>query len=128
LKPLHKYILQLAILNLLLPGIGFILVLTDIINISVGDLAILSLSFSVIALITLVIFFKGQSKEPDSRILYSMVSISLKLLLEMVLALVWFILAKKTSFSSLLTFFVLYLTFTLFSIWAILRTLKNKSL
>jgi hypothetical protein len=46
----------------------------------------------------------------------------------MVLAFIWFIVAKKTSLPSVLIFFVLYLTLTLYSIWVILKTLKNKSL
>jgi hypothetical protein len=82
----------------------------------------------MISLINIVIFLKGQTKEPDSQTLYSLVAVSLKFLLELVLALVWFIVAKKTSLPSVLIFFVLYLTFTLFSIWVILKTLKNNSL
>ena len=92
------------------------------------DIAILSTVFSLIALITLLIFFKGQTKEPDSQTLYILVAVSLKFLLEMVFALVWFIVAKKTSLASVLMFFVLYLCLTLFSILVILKTLKNKSL
>jgi hypothetical protein len=60
--------------------------------------------------------------------LHSLVSISLKFLLEMLLALVWFIVAKKTSLTSVFIFFVIYLTLTLFSLSIILKTLKNKAL
>ena len=60
--------------------------------------------------------------------LHSLVAVSIKLLLEMVFALVWFILVKKTGLPSVLLFFVLYLAFTLFSIFIIVKTLKNKSL
>jgi len=98
------------------------------IHILLSDIAILSSLFSVIALITLVIFLKGQTKEPGSQALYSLVSVSLKFLLEMALALIWFIVAKKTSLISVLLFFVLYLALSLFSICIILKALKNKSL
>lgn len=128
MKPLHKYILLLLLLNILLLGTGYFLVSVEILNIFYRDIAILSTVFSIIALITLVIFLRGQTKEPDSQTLHSMVSVSLKFLLELVLALVWFIVAKKTSLPSVLVFFVLYLTFTFFSILVILKTLKNKSL
>jgi hypothetical protein len=56
------------------------------------------------------------------------VAISLKFLLEMILALVWFIVAKKTALPSVLIFFVLYLALTLFTVLIILKTLKNRAL
>jgi hypothetical protein len=123
-----KYLLQLLILFFLLLAGGYLLVSYVNPEISLGDIVILSTVFSLIALITLLIFFKGQSKEPDSQTLYILVAISLKFLLEIIFALVWFIVAKKTSSASVLMFFVLYLCLTLFSIQVILKTLKNKSL
>jgi hypothetical protein len=128
LKPLYKYILLLLFLNILFPGLGYFLASVANLNLLCSDIAILSSVFSLITLITLVIFLRGQIKGPDSQTLHSLVAISLKFLLELVLALVWFIVAKKTSLPSVLIFFVLYLTFTLFSILVILKTLKNKSL
>jgi len=128
LKPLNKYILLLLLLNILLLGAGYLLVSIAYINLLYSDIVILSLVFSIIALITLVIFLRGQTKESDSQTMHSLVSVSLKFLLEMVLALIWFIVAKKTSLPSVIIFFVLYLSLTLFSIWVILKTLKNKSL
>jgi hypothetical protein len=128
LKPLHKYILLLLFLNVLLLSAGYFLVYVSGLKIQLGEIVVLSTSFSIIAAITILIFLRGQSKEPDSQTLHSMLSVSIKFLLEMVLALVWFIVAKKTSFTSVLIFFVLYLTLTLFSIWIILKTLKNKAL
>jgi hypothetical protein len=70
----------------------------------------------------------GQKKEPDGQTLTSLVAISLKFLLEMVLALFWFFVFKKKSFESLMLFFVLYLALSLFSIISIMKTLKNKAL
>jgi hypothetical protein len=92
------------------------------------DIPLLSFLFSIIAVITLVIFLKGQTRDPESQTLFTFVSIGLKFLLEMLLALVWFIFAKKTSLPSVIIFFVLYLTLTLFSLLIIMKTLKNKSL
>jgi hypothetical protein len=128
LKPLHKYINSLLFLNLLLLGTGYLLVRVTNLNLKFSDIVILSFVFSVIAVITLMVFLRGQSKEPDSQTLHSLFSVSLKFLLEIVLALVWFIIAKKNSFSSVLIFFVLYLTLTLFSVCVILKTLKYKRL
>lgn len=128
MKPLLKYIFLLFILNLLILGSGYVLIIKENTGIIFTDIIILSLMFSVISLITLFIFLRGQTKAPDSQTLHSLFAVSLKFLLEMVLALIWFIVTKKTSLQSVFVFFVLYLTLTLFSVWVILKTLKNKSL
>jgi hypothetical protein len=109
-------------------GAGYLITSVTKINVVYSDITVLSSAFSIIAVITLVIFLRGQAKEPDNQTLHSLVSVSLKFLLELVLALLWFIVAKKISLPSVLLFFVLYITFTLFSIWIILKTLKDKSL
>ena len=124
----HKYFLQLLFLYILLLLSGYLLVSLAISKISLSAIVILSTVFTLIAGICLIIFFKGQSKEPDSQTLYILVAVSLKFLLEIVFALVWFFVAKKTSLESVLMFFVLYLCLTLFSIQAILKTLKNRVL
>jgi len=128
LKPLYKYILILLLLNIIIGGTGYLLVTYLDIAFTLINILFLSFLFSVIAIITIIIFLRGQSKDPESQTLHSFVAIGLKFLLEMFLALVWFILAKKTSLHSVLIFFVLYLTLTLFSVSIILKTLKNRSL
>jgi hypothetical protein len=128
LKPLRIYILFLLILNLISFGTGYLLISAAGVKFALTDITILTFIFSLISFITITIFLRGQTKEPDSQTLHSLVSVSFKFLLEMVLALVWFIVAKKISLTSVIIFFVLYLTFTLFSIWVILKTLRNKSL
>jgi hypothetical protein len=115
-------------LNILIAGAAYLIFFYTGIKLSFTDVPLLSFFFSVIVVITLVIFLKGQSKDPESQTLFTFVSIGLKFLLEMILALVWFIFAKKTSLTSVLIFFVLYLTLTLFSLLIIVKTLKNKSL
>ena len=128
LKPILKYLLLIVSLNVLLLLIAYLLISSGEINLSLGNAAILSLSFSIISLITIIIFLKGQAKEPESQPLYSIVAIGLKFLLEIVSALLWFIVAKKTSLQSVLMFFVLYLILTLFTLWVILKNLKHKVL
>ena len=128
LSKLNKYLLQLLLLYIVLLLSGYLFVSQVGQKISMGDISILSTVFSLIALITLLLFFKGQSKEPNSQTLYILVAVSLKFLFEIVFALVWFIVAKKTSLTSVLMFFVLYLCLSVFSIGIILKTLKNKAL
>jgi hypothetical protein len=123
-----KPILQLIVFYFLILLAGF--VFASFINeeFSFIDILIEATVFSAISFITLIIFFKGQNKQPDSQTLHVLVAISLKFLLEMVFALVWLIVVKKSSLPSVLMFFVLYLTLTLFTVLVIIKTLKNKAL
>jgi hypothetical protein len=119
---------NITVLLLLIFISGIILITSGIIDISFNDIAINSVVFALISTATLIIFFKGQAKEPMSQMFHSLAAVSSKLLLEMGFALIWFIVIKKTELELVLLFFVLYLTFTLFSVFIILKTLKNKSL
>jgi len=115
-------------LELLVLSAGFIISSNFNFNLQFTDIAILTLFFTIISLITLIIFFRGQKKEPDSQTIHTLVSLSLKFLIELVLAVLWFFVAKKAGAPSVILFFVLYLAFTLFSIVVMLKTLKYKSL
>jgi len=128
LKLIYKYFLILLCLNILIGCAGYLLVTYSDISVTLNSIIFLTLLFSIIAIVTIVIFLRGQTKDPESQTLHSFVAIGLKFLLEMFLALVWFIVAKKTSLPSVLIFFVLYLTLTLFSVSIILKTLKSRSL
>jgi hypothetical protein len=123
-----KYLIGLLLIDLLVLSAGFLLVAFSVINLQFGEIAALTLIFSAIVLLSLFVFDRGLKKESSSQIMYLLVAIAIKMLLEMVLALLWFFVAKKTSTSSLLLFFVLYLAFSLYLIFFMLNTLKNKSL
>jgi len=128
LKQIFRYIIRLLLLNIFVSGAGYLIFIFSGIKLSFVDIPLLSLLFSIIALVTIVIFLKGQTREPESQTLFTFVSVGLKFLLELLLALVWFIFAKKTSFPSVIIFFVLYLTLTLFSLQTIIKTLRNRTL
>ena len=128
MKSLFRNILYLFLLSIfILSGGYFILLHTDTTS-SFTELTILTVVFLTVCIISFVIFQRGQTRDPQSQTLHTLVSLSVKLLLEMVLALLWFFAAKKTSSGSVFMFFILYLTFSLFSVLLILKTLKNKSL
>jgi hypothetical protein len=93
-----------------------------------SDAGVLTLCFSAITILSLHVFSLGLKKESDNQTMHILAAIVIKMLLEMVLALIWFFVAKKTYTSSLLLFFVLYLSFSLFSIFYMLNTLKHKPL
>jgi hypothetical protein len=128
MKPLYKVIRLLALLELLILAAGFIIISKSGIGIRFEDVAVISGIFTLISLGGIIIFFRGQGKDPASQTMHSLVSVTLKFLLELVFAFVWFFVAKKTALSSVVLFFVLYLSFTLFSVFIMVKTLKDKSL
>jgi len=128
LKPIYKYILSLLVFEFLVSLAGLLLISISSIDIHFTDIAILSAVFTIISLITLIIFFRGQNKEPASQTMHTLVSLSLKFLIELVLAVAWFFISKKSGLSSVILFFVLYLSFTLFLVTIMLKTVKPKSL
>lgn len=115
-------------MNIIVLLTGYLLISVYNLTISISEILILASLFSIIGLITIVIFLKGLDKEPESQTFQTMIAVSIKVLLELILAFFWFVIVKKITLPSVLMFFILYLAFTLFSIWAILKILKNKSL
>lgn len=124
----RKFSIVLMLLDLLLLLAGYLLVNFTDVTLHFSEIAILTLCFSAIILLSFYIFSRGLKKEPASRTMHLLAAVAIKMLLEMVLALVWFIVAKKTFTSSILLFFVLYLAFSLYSIFLMLNTLKHKPL
>jgi hypothetical protein len=128
LRLIFRYILLLILLNILLTGTAFLFKSLIYSNIPLTDVVILSSLFSLISVATLLIFFRGLSREPDSQTLHTLVAVSLKFLFDMILALFWFYIFKKNYPGAVFSFFVIYLTFTLFTLSVILKILKNRSL
>jgi CDP-diglyceride synthetase len=128
LKPLFKYILILIIFEIFILITGFLVISNFNVSFQFGEIAVLSGIFTLLAGLVLFIFFRGQTKDPGSQTMHILVAVSLKFMIELIVALIWFFIAKKTEASSVLLFFVLYLAFTLFSVIVILKTLKHKSL
>jgi hypothetical protein len=123
-----KYSIGLLLLDLLLLFAGYLLVTFTDVTLHLSEIGILTLCFSAIVLLSIYIFSRGLKKDPASQTMYLMIAISIKMLFEMALALIWFFVAKKTFTSSLLLFFVLYLAFSVYTILFMLNTLKHKPL
>ncbi len=124
----RRYVFFLLLLNTIVALAGYLVFLLADRNIRYSDVLLLLAGFSLISFVTVMIFHRGQEKDPQSKVLYTLVAIGLKFLLELFLALAWFVIAKKTSTTSLIIFFVLYLMLTLFSVIYILKILKTKPL
>ena len=128
MKPFLKNIIYLIILEILILVTGFLITSNSDTDLHFIGIFILSVAFALTAILILAIFFRGWRKEPVSQTMHLLVSLSLKFLVELVIAFIWFFVAKKTGLSSVILFFVLYLAFTLFSVLVVLKTLKYKSL
>jgi len=124
----RKFLTGLLLIMLLAFFAGYLLVTLTASSLSLSEIILLSGSYFSITFISLIIFGRGQKKEAGSQTMHILAAISVKMLLEMVLALIWFFVLKKTSPSDLLLFFVLYLAFSLYSIIFMLKTLKSKSI
>ncbi|HBE41437.1 MAG TPA: hypothetical protein DDW27_09575 [Bacteroidales bacterium] len=70
----------------------------------------------------------GQKKDQEGQTMHILVALGIKFIVELVIALLWFFVAKKTGLSLVILFFVLYLAFTLFLVLIVLKTLIHKSL
>jgi hypothetical protein len=128
MKKIYRYLVFIGLINILLSASAFIIDYSFPSEIQVKDVFTLSFLFSLIAVVSLIIFLRGNSREPDSRTMHTLVSVSLKFLLDMILALAWFFITKKNSLPYVFLFFVIYLTFTLFTTFVILKILKIRSL
>ncbi|HOU00993.1 MAG TPA: hypothetical protein PLL94_00605 [Bacteroidales bacterium] len=128
MKLLFKKILSLFVFEILILVVYYFLISVLNLNLKFTSGLLLSLIFTVITALVLVVFITGQKKNPESQAIHSLSAIGIKFLLELLLAFLWFFVGKKSGLPDVLLFFVLYLAFTLFSILIISKELKNRVL
>lgn len=88
---------------------------------------ILSGSF-IISVITLLVFARGFYSESKTRFNFTLTAIAVKFLLYLFLILFLVILSKNRSLEFILTFFVIYLSFTSYLLFSFLKLLKTKNI
>jgi hypothetical protein len=91
------------------------------------DAVVLTVCFTVAALISLLIFFNGNSSDARKSVLMTLVAVSVKFLLSLIIALLFFVIFKNRETGSVILFFILYLAFTVFILLTFLNILKEKS-
>lgn len=128
MNSLRKIIKYLLWVNIILAIAGYLILSLANLRIYYTDMLLLLLIFSIVAYVLVYIFIKGQTKDPRSQTFYTLGAVSLKMLLDLFIALIWFAIAKKNSLPSVFIFFVLYLTLTLITTFFILNQLKKKLL
>ena len=60
------------------------------INLSFVDFSALVVCFALITYIVLLVYIKGNSRDPQGRTMHILVALGIKILAELVLALIWF--------------------------------------
>jgi len=91
------------------------------------DALILTGSFTLAALISLLIFFNGTNSDARRSVLMTLIAMSVKFLLSLIIALLFFVIFKNRETGSVILFFILYLAFTVFILLTFLNILKKKS-
>jgi len=125
---LFKKIFSLFVFEILILLICYFVISVFNLNLEFTQVLLLSLIFTVITSLVLIVFITGQKKNPESQAMHTLSAIGVKFLLELLLAFLWFFVGKKSGLPDVLLFFVLYLAFTLFSILVISKELKNRVL
>ena len=88
---------------------------------------IILLSFAfLISLITLWMFSRGIIKEGQKRFITIMSALGVKLLLYLILLLVYYLLSKIQGVNFIVTFFIIYLSFTYYVRMVLIKAMKFK--
>lgn len=87
----------------------------------------LTAAFTVAALISFLIFFNGTNSDPKRSVFMTLTALSVKFLLSLIIALLFFVIFKNREAGSVILFFILYLAFTIFIFLTFLNVLKGRS-
>lgn len=79
----------------------------------------------LISLFTLYFFARGKNNEEKNSALYTLAAIGIKMVLYLILILIFYILSKIEGSKFIITFFVIYLSFTGYLIKLFIKTLKT---
>ena len=125
-RAIKHYILLLAfalLILLILFGLNKILPSFSPVN----NILLLTGGFAVIAMTALAIFFHGTEGNGEKRVFATLIAIGVKMLLSFVLALLFIVVFKNKETGSVLLFFILYLTFTVFVFLTFFRIVRQTS-
>jgi len=95
---------------------------------SLSDILLPGLVYPLITALSLQVFRIGTAKTAENQPLFTMGAVGIKFFLSILFALIYFIVLKNTDQVYVLLFFLLYLSFTIYLLRFILKTLKTKSL
>jgi len=82
----------------------------------------------IISIIIMLVFRRGYNIGGKSWLTHTLAAISLKFILYLILIVVIFFFSKNRSLEFILTFFVIYLSFTSYLLFSFVKLLKTKNL
>jgi hypothetical protein len=122
-----KHYLLLILYSLLLVAVFLCINSISPTPIPIKNVFLVTGGFTFISLVALIIFFFGQSTDPEKKVISTLAAIGVKMVLSFILALLFFVMLKNKDTGSVILFFILYLAFTFFVFLAFLRIIKRKS-
>jgi hypothetical protein len=121
-----RFIWQLLVLASILALLGIMLILRLHVEISPAVFLISLASVTVVNLLTNLVMQAGIQKSSKEGVVYLLGGIGVKFLLYLLFILLFWIATKNLSKAFIITFFALYLVFTIFTAGHLLKMLKNK--
>lgn len=92
-----------------------------------NNVALITSGSFIISVLILLIFIRGFNKGGKIFLMHTLIAISLKFLLYLILLLIFYFLVKNLSLEFVLTFFGLYLSFTSYLLFSFIKLLKTKT-
>lgn len=121
-----RFIWQLLVLSSILVLLGLVLLPRLHVEITPGIFLLILGSVAIVNLLTYLVMYAGIQKNNREGVVYLLGGIGVKFLLYLLFILLFWILTKNLSKPFIITFFALYLIFTFFTAWHLLKLLKNK--
>jgi len=126
LKPFFTDILISAVVGILSSALILLLVLLTGYETSSVHPVFLSLAFFPISGISLLLVHIGALMDPATKTSFTLAAVGIKFLLAAILALIWFVTLKNSTFTDIFLFFVVYLSFGISTVLLILKKLRNQ--
>lgn len=127
-RKLFSHIIFLTGLYILFFVSGYILIPNISVAVTRVQFQLTLLYFFLFTILLFVLFYRGLTKKPRKGILYTFGAIALKLFFHMVFIMVFYLLTKNLTMDFIIVFFVLYLAFTLYLLFAFIKELKTKQI
>jgi hypothetical protein len=121
-----RFIWQLLVLASILALLGIVLIPQIHVELSPAVFLIILASVTIVNLLTYLVMHAGIQKNSKEGVVYMLGGIGVKFLLYLLFILLFWIATKNLSKAFIITFFALYLIFTIFTAGHLLKMLKNK--
>lgn len=125
MKKLFQTLLFLVLIYLALAGAAFLFIKADILSMDFSIFAIINTGALIISTIVSIVFFAGIRKNEKNKIIYSFSAFGLKFLLFLAFIGIMALTLKNPDEEFIITFFVVYLTFTFYLLLRIVKILKS---